>query len=342
MNKILYLILLGFAFPLSARAGESRVPGNVGLLGYVNPLQGTHSTFDLSHGNTLPLVGMPWGMLDWSIENAGGRWFFQPNGEIDGFRATHQPSPWMGDYGQFVLMPQTGGLKWNASDRMTQYDTNTVILRPDYEKLELQNGRITAELTATERCAVFRFTFNQGTTGRLLVNAAGKSEIEINGRTIRGISRANNGGVTGNFASYFVIELNRDIEQSGTFVNNAATTNFSAKGDSVIADVEFKTLSDNPVIVRVGSSFISWDQAEQNLRTETDGSFDAVHARVLKTWNSNLGRAEINASKDQKKTFYSCLYRAMMFPRRLYELDAGGKALHYSPYDGKIHDGVLY
>jgi predicted alpha-1,2-mannosidase len=342
MNKTFFLVLLSLICQLTVRAGDTEPFKDIGLVGYVNILQGTDSNGGLSHGNTLPLVGMPWGMINWSIENAGGSWFFQPNGKIDGLRATHQPSPWIGDYGQFVLMPQVGDLKWTASDRMSEYDTTTAILRPDYEKLDLQGGQITSELTATERCGVFRFTFHQGESGRLLVNAAGGSEIEIDGRTIRGISRANSGGVSANFASYFVIELDRDIEKSSIFANNAVSSESSAKGDNVIADVEFKTLPTDPVIVRVGSSLISWEQAERNLQAEADGDFDAVHAQVSKTWNSNLHLLEIDASEDRKKTFYTCFYRAQMFPHRLYELDEAGNTRHYSPYDGRIHNGVLY
>ncbi len=335
------LIFLGLLLYRPVLADDPKTQGD-GLLDYVNILQGTDSSYQLSHGNTLPLVGVPWGMVDWSMENDKDTWFFHPNGKMDGFRATHQPSPWIGDYGQFVLIPQTGDLELDAKARMSEYDTGTSILRPDYEKLDFKKGQITAELTGTERCAVFRFTFNQGLSGRLIINAAGASEIKIEGRTIRGLSRANNGGVVGDFASYFVIQMDRDIDKSDTFVTNASTGSPAGKGDNVAAYVEFKTSPNDPVEFRVGTSLISWQQAEQNLQTETAGGFDAVHARVQKTWDFNLGRIGIQASPEQKKTFYSCLYRAQMFPHRLYELDASGKALHYSPYDGKIHDGVLY
>jgi predicted alpha-1,2-mannosidase len=311
-------------------------------LDYINILQGTDSSYELSHGNTLPLVGVPWGMIDWSIENGKGAWYFHPNGRIDGFRATHQPSPWIGDYGQFILMPQDGDLKMDADARISEYDTTTSILRPDYEKLNLKNGNITAELTGTERCAVFRLIFHEGQSGRLVINACGASEIKIEGRTIRGLSKANNGGVAGNFASYFVIKMDRDLDKSDIFVTNASTGRSSAKGDNVAAYVEFKTSPGDPVELRVGTSLISWEQAERNLQAETEGGFDAVHSRVQKTWDLNLSRIGIEAGEDQKQTFYSCLYRAQMFPHRLYELDASGKAVHYSPYDGKIHDGVLY
>lgn len=342
MNKALTLIFLGLAFRLPIRAADTSSTGGDNLLDYVNILQGTDSTFDLSHGNTLPLVGMPWGMIDWTIQNGKDRWFFQPNGTIDGFRATHQPSPWMGDYGQFILLPQSGDLQIGAKARISEYDTNASILRPDYEKLELKKGQITAELTAMERCAMFRFTFHKGELGRLIIQAAGGSVINIAGRTIRGLSRANSGGTPDNFAQDFVIELDRDIVKSDVFVNYVSTGNGSGKGEDVAAYVDFKTSPDDPVILRVGTSLISWEQAEQNLRMETAGDFDAVHARVEKTWNDNLGRIEIEASKYQKKTFYSCLYRAQTFPHRLYELDADGNPIHYGPYDGKIHKGVIY
>ncbi len=344
MNRALSLTILGLFCSLPVWAGDSGsgTPGATSLLDYVNILQGTDSSPGLSHGNTLPLAGMPWGMIDWSLENDKGSWYFHPNGRIDGFRATHQPSPWIADYGQFIVMPQSGDLQMDPVARMSDYDTNTSILRPDYEKLDLKKGSITAELTATERSAVFRFTFNEGQSGRLIINGCGASEIKIEGRTIRGISRANNGGVAGDFGSYFVIQLDRDIAKSDTFVDNAATGNTSGHGNDVAAYVEFKASATDPVEVKIGTSLMSWDQAEQNLRTETDGGFDAVRTRVQNTWNVNLGRVEMDGSEAQKKTFYSCLYRAQMFPHRLYELDAAGKPVHYSPYDGKIHDGVLY
>jgi len=338
MNKRLSLLGLGLALQLSAVAA---LP-DAGRVAYVNILQGTDSHPDLSHGNTLPLVGVPWGMIDWSMENSSDPWFFQPNGTVDGFRATHQPSPWISDYGQFVLMPQTGDLQLEARDRISDYDASTAILRPDYEKVELKKGNITTELTASERCSVFRFTYHQGQTGRLILNVPRGTDVLISGRTIRGVSRANSGGVPGNFGAYFVIQLDRDLAQNHVSVRNSSSNGQPGAGDQAVAYVEFNTSPDAPVEVRVGTSLISIDQAEQNLKTETDGGFTAVQSRAQKIWNDNLGRIEIEAPDDQLKTFYSCLYRAQLFPHRLYELDGSGKVVHYSPYDGKLHDGVLY
>jgi predicted alpha-1,2-mannosidase len=300
------------------------------LVGYVNILQGTDSTKQFSHGNTLPLVGMPWGMVDWSMENGEGKWFFTPNGRVDGIRATHQPSPWMGDYSYFALMPQANDLRMDAKARTQDYDTNTAILRPDYEKLDLKQDGITMELTGTDRCGVFRLTYHNGTTGRLILDVSDKSkfDLKIEGRTIYGISLAGKK----NFPSYFVVKFDRGIAQAAPAANAKNLQHY----------VEFPTTPKEPVIVKVGTSFISWDQAEQNLRTEAEGTFDAIHSRVADVWNTNLGKIEIEATEDQKKTFYTCLYRAQMYPQSIFEFDAAGKPIHCSPYDKKIHDGVLY
>ena len=340
MHKILRLLLVSLLISWSVRADDAKPPEPSAFLKYVNILQGVDSARGLSHGNTLPLVGMPWGMTDWTIQDPKA--FLHPTDKVSGFRATHEPSPWMGDYGQFVLMPQSGVLTMDTKSRASEYDASSLVLQPDYERVDFAKYQITAELTATERCAVFRLTYHRGDTGRLILNALGASEIHIDGRTIQGVSRINHGGVSKNFGHYFVIELDRDITTSGTFINNLATGAGSATGNDAAGYVEFKTTANAPVEVKVGTSFISWEQAKQNLQTETSGGFDVVHSLVEKTWNANLGAISIEASEDQKKTFYSCLYRAQMFPRRLYELNQAGKPIHYSPYDGKVHNGVLY
>lgn len=336
------ILLLGCALAQSSLAVNP--DAGTQWVQYANILQGTDSRTQISNGNTLPLVGMPWGMVNWSVQNEAKRgWFFKPNGKCFGFRATHQPSPWIGDYGQFLLMPQAGELRMKIPDRVTDYDTTSAIERPDYLKLLLKGDAITTELTGTERCGMFRFTYQNANAGRLILESFGESEIKIQGRTVYGFSRANSGGVPQKeFASYFVIQFDRDITRSVVVAQEASPDRVGDKPKDVQAYVEFATTPTEPVIVKVGSSLISWEQAEQNLRAETTGTFDDIHDRVAAVWNANLGKIEITATEDQKRTFYSCLYRAQMFPHRLYELNASGKPIHFSPYDGKIHEGVLY
>lgn len=313
-----------------------------GLVDCVNILQGTDSQHSFSHGNTLPLLGMPWGMLNWSMQNGVGGWFFAPNGTVDGFRATHQPSPWIRDYGQFVLMPQSGDLAIVPKDRLSRYDTNSAVLRPDYMRLDLEKDDITVELTGTERCGVFRLTYRKGDEGRLILDAFGNAEIKVEGRTVHVISRVNTGGVSNNFATHYLIQLDREITKSEILPASQSSTGNKPASNDLTGYVGFKVNPGEPVLVKVASSFISRDQAERNLMNEAFGNFDEMWGRVHAAWEVNLGKVVIKATEDQKKTFYSCLYRAQMFPHRLYELDAAGQPIHYSPYDGKIHDGVLY
>ena len=335
-------------------------PNQEDLLDFVKIFQGTDSVHDFSHGNTLPLTGMPWGMLDWSMQNDAYPCFFSPNGKINGFRATHQPSPWEGDYGYISLMPQSGDLVSDSKKLFTKYDTNTAILRPDYERLDFSNSPITVELTSTERCGIFRLSYHQGETGRLILNAFKDAKFKVEGRTIYLISHAQTGGAPDNFTSYFVIQMDRDLTSNGIIppptpqppkplalaTATATPTPKPSKPKvdpkNITAFIEFKVSPHDPVIVRIGNSFISWDQAKLNLQNETAAGFDAVHQRATTIWNQNLGKIEVTGTEDQKKTFYSCFYRAQMFPHRLYELDTTGKPIHYSPYDGKIHEGVLY
>jgi predicted alpha-1,2-mannosidase len=340
MHRFFAPALLAFTFS-AGQAGEADAPGDANRVGYVSTLQGTDSTPGLSHGNTLPLVGMPWGMVDWSLENGTGGWYFRPTGRFDGFRATHQPSPWLGDYGAFVIMPQVDARRLDAEGRTTAYDAASAIFRPDYERLALPEAGLTAELTGTERCGVFRFSFARGDQGRLVVSAFPGSEITVSGRTLRGISRKNGGGVGNRFGSYFIIELDRDLRASEVTTRRKGP-NAPAHDDEAIAWVEFATTPETPVTVRVGTSFIGFAQAEQNLKAEAEGGFAAVHQRVRESWNASLDRVAIAGSDEQKRVFYSCLYRAQMFPHRLFELDARGEAVHYSPYDGALHAGALY
>ena len=189
--------------------------------------KGPDSDEKFSYGNTLPLVGTPWGMTDWSPQNFGGnntRVFYRyGEHKMLGFRATHQPSPWMGDYGNFMILPETGPLVVGAEDRAANYDLSSSVFRPDYLRVGLPRYGVTVELTASERCGVFSMAFDAGREGRLLIDPAGESSVEIVGRRFQGFTKAHASltPIPGNFALYFVGELDRDIRRSGTFSGGA-------------------------------------------------------------------------------------------------------------------------
>lgn len=322
-----------------------------GLLDQVSTLQGTNSNIGMSHGATLPLVAPPWPMTQWVPQTyrgeffeTGGWWFQSEGREIYGLRATHQPSPWMGDYGYFSIQPTTGDRVADPQKRASAYDRDASTFRPDYISLDLKRYNVKAELTASERCSVMRFTFNEGDTGRLFIDPARVSHVEIDGRTIRGYSTQNNGGVPKGWKAYFVAKLDRDPTAVGTFDEKHQFSDAKTiDGDRIGAFVEFKTAGERTVTLHVATSYISYEQAELNLKTETEGGFDATRARTAKAWEESLGRIQVSGgTEEQRKTFYSCLYRSQTFPHKLHELDAAGKPIHFSVYDGQLHDGPAY
>ena len=89
--------------------------------------------------------------------------------------------------------------------------------------------------------------------------------------------------------------------------------------------------------------FISFEQAQLNLQELGRNSFDRIVAQGKSAWNEAMSRIYVEGgSDDQLSTFYSCLYRSLLFPRKFYEIDARGTVVHYSPYNGKVLPGYLY
>ena len=173
-----------------------------------------------------------------------------------------------------------------------------------------------------------------------MISLPAKGKVEVKGRKVFGCSQEPE-----NFGTYFVLELDRDITSFGTFENDAVKTGDSARdGKNIGAYINFSTDKNRVVAVKVGTSTIGYEQAELNLQREVGAqAFDGVRKKTAATWEKEMGRIEIKGgTDDQRKTFYTCLYRALKFPHRMYELDQAGKAVHRSPYDSKMHDGVLY
>jgi len=317
------------------------------LTRYVNPLQGTNSVPSFSRGNTLPLVSHPFGMTHWSPQTSEEeRWFFEPDKhELIGVRATHQPSPWMSDYGQFTVMAQTGTPALGAAARASAYRPEDLTVRPHLLSVLLKRGNIHLEMTPTERCGVFRFTFPAGESGRVIIDAHSQVEVHPERRLITGFSRLNSGGVPDGFACYFAAVFDQDWQRAlptraGSLVEGQTTL----EGEHIGTMAEFTPDSSGQIVLKIGTSFISAEQALRNLAHEVgDKGFDDLRAEGEAVWNETLGRIQVEGgTDDQNRTFYSCLYRAHLFPRMFHEPDAEGKPIHYSPYDGQVHPGVLY
>ena len=320
---------------------------------YVNPLMGTQSSFELSAGNTYPTIAMPWGMNFWTPRTAkmgdGWQYTYTAN-RIYGFEQTHQPSPWINDYGQFSLMPVTGKPNLDEKSRASWFSHKSETAQPHYYKVYLADYDIVTELTPTERAAMFRFTFPKADS-YIVVDAYDQgSHVEIipELRMIKGYTTRNSGGVPANFRNYFVVQFDKPFEHVATFVADSAMqpslkeNTLQQTGYHTGAVIGFSTYKSETVHARVASSFISEEQAMRNLGELGDNSFDTLVAQGRDRWNSVLSRIEVEGDIDHMRTFYSCLYRSLLFPRKFYEIAADGNILHYSPYNGEVLPGYMY
>ncbi|MBX3427850.1 MAG: GH92 family glycosyl hydrolase [Pirellulales bacterium] len=332
-----------FVAPLAAREPN--------LVALVNPLQGTDSIREFSHGNLYPAIATPFPMNAWApcTQPLPDSFYYQYRQKtFRGVRQTHQPSPWINDYAAFSFMPVAGELRVTDVERVSEFSHADEVARPSYYRVQLPTHDATIEVTPTERCASFRVTYGSKAPAYLVLDAfPGGSEVEIlpDRRSIVGVSRFNHGGVPTGFGNYFVVKFDQPFKSFGVWTpGDVQRGETKLAGKHVGAYVEFDVDHDAVVTYRVASSFISREQAETSLDREIGAkSFDEVRAAAEAAWNAMLGRIVVEGgTEEQRRTFYSCLYRSLLFPHKFYELDAAGEKVYYSPYDGQIHNGVMY
>lgn len=320
-------------------------------LDYVSTLVGTQSTYFLSSGNTYPAIARPWGMNFWSPQTGkmGDGWMYTYTAEkIRGIKQTHQPSPWMNDYGQFSIMAMVGQPTFDEDKRASYFSHKAEIAKPNYYAVYLADYDTKIEVTPTDRAAYFRFSFPKTEQAFVLIDAFDKgSYVEVipGSNRIIGYSTKNSGGVPANFKNYFVMEFDKPFTNISTFADSVLQDGrLLVKSEHVGAIVGFsiKGKSDQ-LLVKIASSFISTEQAELNLKELAGQTFDQVVKKGEEVWNNELGKVEISGGTlDQIRTFYSCLYRSLLFPRMFYEYNAQGEVMHYSPYNGKVLPGYMF
>ena len=317
----------------------------------VNPLTGTLSKFELSTGNNYPVIALPWGMNFWTPQtgkNGDGWQYTYTADKIRGFKQTHQPSPWMNDYGMFSLMPITGEVTFDEEKRASWFSHKAEIAKPYYYRVYLADYDITTEIAPTERAAMFRFTFPQEEMSYVVLDAYDRGsyvQIQPEKNRIVGYTTRNSGGVTKDFKNWFIIDFgSRSFDYTSvTDSKEIFTDRKELKDNHTGAIVGFRTGHRDVITARVASSFISLEQAERNLNELGKKSFDEIASDGRKIWNDVLGRIQVEGgSEEQMRTFYSCLWRSLHFPRRFYEIDDKGNPIHYSPYNGQILPGYLF
>ena len=330
---IMKKILIGLLLTVSVGTQGATEP-----VDFVNTLVGTLSKHSLSTGNTYPAIAMPWGMNFWTPQTGrmGDGWqYVYTEDKIRGLKQTHQPSPWINDYGQFAIMATTGKPVFSEDGRASWFSHKAEVATPYYYKVYLADWDVVAEVAPTDRAAIIRFTFPEAQQSNIVVDAFdGGSQVNVNTRErhITGFTVKNSGGVPQNFRNYFVIDIDHYFALAS-----------KEEGQHQGAVITLPTRRGEVVTLRVASSFISEDQAWQNLKELGSRSFEQVCADGRQRWNDVLGRIEVeDRNIDHLRTFYSCLYRSVLFPRAFYEISAEGKPVHYSPHTGQVYPGYYF
>ena len=345
MKRSLFLVFLLLTFIAHLYAITVNNP-----VDYVSTLVGSASKPELSTGNTYPAIALPWGMNFWTPQTGkmGDGWTYTYGADkIRGIKQTHQPSPWINDYGQFSVMPVVGKKLFDEEGRASWFSHKAETATPYYYKVYLADHDVTVEVSPTSRAAAMRITYPQTEEAYFVVDAFDKgSSVTImpDKRTIVGYTTKNSGGVPANFKNYFVLRFDHDFSFVGSIEDGKLSEGkTSATSNHAMAVVGFRTKRGEQVNIQVASSFISEEQAQRNLKEVEGKTFDEVKSEGRKEWNNILGRIEVEDDNiDHLRTFYSCLYRSVLFPRSFYEFDEQGNPIHYSPYNGKVLSGYLF
>jgi predicted alpha-1,2-mannosidase len=307
-----------------------------------------------SRGNTLPIAAMPFGMAHWTLQSNGRNspWFFHPaDRRIEGIRCTHQLSPWLNDYGYATFMPVDALAKPGMGPRGSSYRPEDAVLSPAEMSVELLRYRARLELAPTVRGAMLRVTYDDlaDGRGRLVIDVPGPSQIHLDEETgrVRASTSKGFGGLPQGFQTFYVVQFGNmrasdlKLEPGSARTQNSRQTNNPVAQEMAV--VSYPAKPGAATEIRIASSFISYEQAERNLKSELARSFDDVRDSAKKTWAEHLDRARVEGGTEaQRKTFYSCMYRALLFPRTWHEMDASGKPVHYSAFNGKVEPGVMY
>jgi len=357
MKTILKIYLIAiFLNAVSCDTKKSNLPEKEGaeidLVDYVNPLMGTDSDFSLSNGNTYPAIATPWGMNFWTpmTSKMGDGWTYKyRENKLRGIKQTHQPSPWINDYAAFSFMAVTGDLKFQEEERASWFSHKAETVKPYHYKVYLADYDVSVELAPTERAAHFKFVFPESDSSYIMLDGFFKgSMVKIipEERKIIGYCRNNSGGVPDNFHNYFVAVFDKDFELTHSWKDNweLVKGSLEQEGEHVGAIVGFKTKKGEAVHVKVASSFVSPEQAMINLEREIgNDSFETTKAKAKQAWETELSRIKVEGDNlDEIKTFYSCLYRVLLFPRKFYEINSKEEIIHYSPYNGEVLPGYMF
>ncbi|MCQ2462359.1 MAG: GH92 family glycosyl hydrolase [Clostridia bacterium] len=316
----------------------------------VNTKQGSASVHRFSNGNTLPLVQLPFGMAAFCPQTSDGnlRWYYHPdNRSFEGIRLTHQPSPWIADYGAVVFTAQKSPVGLSGEERWSGFRPEDAVLKPYCLKYRLLRPRCEIELAPTQRCAAVKLCFDKDDENYFSVHTVKdfySFEYKAETNSLYITTNSNFGGECKDFKEYVIVRFPENaVIGDKIIIQDSASqrTGTEISGEDIAMHIR---LAEKETEICLATSYISFEQAQINLERETAGrSLEEIKAAAAEIWEEYLSRMEIEA-KDEKqlKTFYSCMYRAFLYPHKCYEIDGSNNEIHYCPHDGAVHSGVRY
>jgi predicted alpha-1,2-mannosidase len=321
---------------------------------YVNPFIGTKESSERAStdGRTHPGACVPFGMTKWipaNIDNQSDPYKYVEDSarmrlyenitikeEVFGFRGSHYPNgSHMRDYGSYDFMPIVGDLKFTATERASKISHYREEASPGYYSVYLQDYKTNVEITATERCGYFRFSYPDTNQVHLIIDTRmGDGYIKILPEENRIIGYGAYSPF-GRMKGYFVAEFSKKFSSWGVWDKKVSNDSKEVNGERVKAYVSFDTRGEETIEVKIGTSFIDFETAASNLENEIGNkNFSIVRKEARNIWNEKLSQIEVEGgSEEDKVKFYTSLYFAHFEPRI-----SSSVGRYYSVFDEKIHE----
>lgn len=334
-----HLLVFAFFIISIAAFGQSGSPTPYDA---VDPFIGT-----AADGNTFPGATLPFGMMQWGPDTKSDGWYHYADKSIRGFSLTHISGAGCPIYADVPILPWIGELPGSPvalSDAVLSFSHDREQAQPGYYAIDFDNG-VKVELAVSMRAGIGRFTFPAGVVPSLLIKAgdsatipdekrkADTSSVEVRGSNAI-VGTVHSGGFCGsdsNYILYFSAKFSRPFTAMGTWTDAVHAGERDAIGHKAGAYVSFP--KGDAVIVKIGISFVSPENAEANLNSEISGwNFDSVRARAKSTWNDMLARVDAQGgTADQRKIFYTGVYHMLLAPNIFSDVNGD-----YVGFDGKV------
>jgi predicted alpha-1,2-mannosidase len=331
--------------PLLVLAASVAVAGVVDPLRYVDPFIGTGG-----HGHTYPGASLPFGMVQLSPDTRLDGWdgcagYHYSDDRIFGFSHTHLSGTGVSDYGDILLLPATGDIRWQSGYGRkpgegygSRFRKATEKATPGYYAVQLDDYGTKAELTTTLRAGIHRYTFPRSDSAYVLIDLKHRDEViesslhVVNDTEVEGLRRSKAWATDQRI--YFVARFSKPFSALVAVDDVPHDGLREAEGKNLKAALRFRTRAGERVLVKVGISAVSVEGARRNLETEIPGwDFDAVHRAARQAWRQALAHIEIGGGTPEQRTvFYTALYHALLQPNTFTDVDG-----QYRGRDGQVH-----